>query len=117
MCDQSNFELIGMLYEHFGLPVTKEGTIPHLLDEATTNFRYQFLREELHELAAGYEQEDLAQIADALVDLVVVALGTAHLHGLPWEELFAEVMSSAPTWRSGAPPTLGRVSVAQPWTW
>jgi hypothetical protein len=34
---------------------------------------------------------DLPKIADALVDLVYVALGTAHLHRLPWEALFTEV--------------------------
>lgn len=35
--------------------------------------------------------QDLPKIADGLVDLVYVALGTAHLHGLNWPELFAEV--------------------------
>jgi predicted HAD superfamily Cof-like phosphohydrolase len=34
---------------------------------------------------------DLAKAADALVDLAYVVLGTAHLHRLPWQELFAEV--------------------------
>ena len=37
------------------------------------------------------ERQDLPKIADALVDLVYVALGTAHLHGFPWAALFAEV--------------------------
>lgn len=35
--------------------------------------------------------QDLAKIADALVDLAYVTLGTAHVHRLPWAELFAEV--------------------------
>jgi NTP pyrophosphatase (non-canonical NTP hydrolase) len=89
--DEKNFELVGILYEHFGLPVTKDDSVPHLLNDATSNFRLEFIKEEVKELQKGYEECDLAQIADALVDLVVVAMGTAHMHGLPWEELFNEV--------------------------
>jgi hypothetical protein len=90
----SDFESIGKLYAHFDLPVTRDDSVPHLVDDNTANFRIRFLHEELHELEKGYVDCDLVEIADALVDIVVVALGTAHLHGLPWEELFAEVQRS-----------------------
>jgi len=36
-------------------------------------------------------EQDLPQIADALVDLVYVALGTSHLHGFPWPVLWNDV--------------------------
>jgi len=36
-------------------------------------------------------QQDLPKIADALVDLSYVTLGTAHVHALPWQKLFDEV--------------------------
>lgn len=36
-------------------------------------------------------RQSLPDIADGLIDLVYVALGTAHLHGFPWDALFDEV--------------------------
>lgn len=48
--------------------------------------------------AAAVEKiQDLPKIADALVDLVYVALGTGHMHGLPWAKLFAEVQRANAT--------------------
>lgn len=40
---------------------------------------------------AGGPNADLAGQADALVDLVYVALGTAVMMGLPWQELWSDV--------------------------
>ncbi len=42
------------------------------------------------DLPGGLPQ-DLPKIADALVDLVYVALGTAHMHALPWQKLWDDV--------------------------
>lgn len=57
--------------------------------------RLQLLQEELSEFSlacgTGGFAPDLAEQADALVDLVYVALGTAALMGLPWEKLWADV--------------------------
>ena len=54
--------------------------------------RLECLREERHELEPAFEQGDFAGAADALVDLVVFAKGTAVLMGLPWAALFDDVM-------------------------
>jgi predicted HAD superfamily Cof-like phosphohydrolase len=53
--------------------------------------RYDFLKEELEEFLEGVNEQDLAKQADALVDLVYVALGTAASLGLPWKELWDDV--------------------------
>ena len=54
-------------------------------------FRTKFLDEELDEFKKGIAEGDIAQQADALVDLVYVALGTAHMLGLPWDQLWDDV--------------------------
>lgn len=68
---------------------------PVMLPPALLAQRLELLREELHEFelacALGGGRPDLAEQADALVDLVYVALGTAALMGLPWDRLWADV--------------------------
>lgn len=105
----TNFKDVGDFHRKFGLPAVDgtAGTVPHELDDSTALFRLKFLLEELKEIAEGYGYElslgeflkledasarqDLIKVADGLVDLVYVTLGTAQLHGFPWEALFAEV--------------------------
>lgn len=59
---------------------------PNSLDE-----RYEFMREELEEFGEAVNAEDMVKAADALADLVYVALGTAHQMGLPFDEIWAAV--------------------------
>lgn len=87
----TNFEDVGLFHEKFNLTHALIIVKPMLIHDELAQFRLRFLEEEMQELREGYATNDLAQIADALVDLVYVALGTAHLHGLPWNALWAEV--------------------------
>ena len=87
----SNFRNVSSMYWNFGLVDASSG-IPRLIEDDTARFRLKALLEELQELEEGYQEKNLPKIADSLVDLVVFALGTAVLHNLPWEDLFAEVM-------------------------
>lgn len=87
----SNYGMVGAFHRQFGLDNTLEGCQPRLLEPDVANFRSDFMSEELHEFNVAVAARDLPKMADALVDLVYVALGTAHLAGLPWEELFTEV--------------------------
>lgn len=88
----SNFAAVGAFHVRFGLPnVHTDGVEPEHISLELQQFRLRFLREEVEELQRAYDNRDLPGIADALVDLVYVALGTAQLHGLPWQELFEEV--------------------------
>lgn len=81
------------------------GGLPRLLPTALADFRYEFLWEELSEYnesqddgqrflgqgdLAGVQQELEVQL-DSLVDLVYVALGTAHLQGFNFREAWRRV--------------------------
>ena len=86
--DTDNHQDVKDLYLYFKLPV---GFKPSLLESSTFKFRFGFLHEELRELAEAQAAGDLPGVADALVDLVYVAHGTAVMMGLPWEALWNEV--------------------------
>jgi len=90
---KSNYERVGDFHEKFGLENgTHRGYFPRPWPpEALIQFRLGFLHEELKELERAYEAQDITGVFDALIDLVYVALGTAQVHGLPWEAGFAEV--------------------------
>ena len=49
------------------------------------------MMEEVIEFLAGVSHDNIYEMADALVDLVYFAKGTASILGLPWEELWAAV--------------------------
>ena len=81
----SNFSDVGDFHEKFGLHRSdKEPGIQEISDELL-DFRIKFLREELDEFCEGEKEGDHAKMFDALLDLVYVAMGTAHLLGYPWQ--------------------------------
>lgn len=83
----SNSDDVGDFHLKFGLhSTTHDGTGPTEAPDDLIDFRIKFLREELDEFIEGYAVGDTAQQFDALIDLVYVALGTAHLLGFPWQE-------------------------------
>jgi predicted HAD superfamily Cof-like phosphohydrolase len=84
----TNYGDVAAFHEKFGL--TYDGK-PRLLDSETTRFRLKFLEEELMEFRVSAISDDLPGMADALIDLVYVAMGTAYMMGLPWQDLWDEV--------------------------
>lgn len=93
----TNFEDVGKFHERFGLHSAGKQGAPALgvgeqpWDPELMEFRRKFLHEELEEFEEGMAEQDHEMMADALVDLVYVAMGTAHLLGYPWEALWADV--------------------------
>lgn len=87
MGEQSNFDDVGDFHEKFHLGNTTHGE-PGIVGMPADllKFRLKFLQEELNEFkeAMATGREDLA--FDALLDLVYVAMGTAHHLGYPWQE-------------------------------
>jgi predicted HAD superfamily Cof-like phosphohydrolase len=75
----------------FGLPAPVK---PQLMPDELAAFRARFLEEELAEFEEAMHNDDLPGMADALVDLVYVAIGTALMMGLPWQRLWDEVQRS-----------------------
>lgn len=76
------------MYTHYMIPIRFE---PGLLTDKEMQDRVNYLFEEVHELADAVARGDLAEVADALVDIVVYAKGTAVMMNLPWEQLWQEV--------------------------
>ena len=98
----SNFDDVGVFHRKFGLPYSppKDSIAddirkqPKWISKDVQKFRIEFLKEELEELECAYKKEELEEVADALIDIVYVAMGTAHMHNLPWDELWNEVQRS-----------------------
>ena len=82
----SNFSDVGDFHERFGLH--RSDTEPGLqrVSDDLLDFRKKFMQEELDEFNRGLEEGDEAEMFDALLDLVYVAMGTAHLLGYPWQQ-------------------------------
>lgn len=91
----TNFEDVGRFHRKFGLDNAEtNGSGPREWDQHMIDFRTEFLKEELIEFMVAEEQRDHARMFDALLDLVYVALGTAHLLGYPWQEGWNEVQAA-----------------------
>lgn len=84
----TNYEDVAAFHEKFGL--IYDGPY-RLLDPEMQAFRIKFMHEELAEYVSASMTDDHVGMADALVDLVYVVMGTAYLHGYPWQNLWQEV--------------------------
>lgn len=104
--DPSNFHDVGLFHEWFGLDNTTARPIaPRPFNPELMKFRLKFLREEFVELLEALhthmvtdgdgmtdivfdadKEPDHAGAFDALLDIVYVAMGTAHFMGYPWHE-------------------------------
>lgn len=104
--------------------------VPRHLTRRKLKERSEFLHEELAEFdrACGLSEsdgrvteisddQDLAQQADALVDLVYVALGTAVMLGLPWDVLWADVQRANMAKVRGVTKRGHKVDVTKPPGW
>ena len=68
---------------------------PHMeLPRDVLKFRLDFIDEEVDELRLAYDSDDFEKVADALADIVWVVLGLAHMHHLPFDEIWQEVKRS-----------------------
>ena len=56
--------------------------------------RVRLLREEFNEYLEAEDDDDLVGIADALADIIYVAVGTAVRYGIPLDRVFDEVHRS-----------------------
>ncbi len=87
------FRDVGDFHHKFKLPTYGE-TPPATLLPDVFMFRLKFMREELDEFLYCHLTNDLAGCADALVDLIYVALGTAHFMGIPFNDIWLAVQDA-----------------------
>lgn len=59
---------------------------PGFLTDELMQFRIKFIREELNEFNQAFDELNLHDAFDALIDLTYVVLGTAYLMGLPFKK-------------------------------
>jgi predicted HAD superfamily Cof-like phosphohydrolase len=84
----SNYQDVIDFHNKFGLKYKGK---PISLDKPTQAYRAHFLEEEMTEFITSANLDDVVGMADALVDIVYVAMGTAYMMGLPWQKLWNEV--------------------------
>lgn len=84
----SNFHDVIDFHNKYGLVYTGKA---RPLDKSTQAYRIHFLEEELKEFIQSANLDDTVGMADALIDIVYVAMGTAYMMGLPWQKLWDEV--------------------------
>jgi predicted HAD superfamily Cof-like phosphohydrolase len=82
------WEQICIFHEKYGINTPLK---PDFMPDDVAAFRVAFLEEELAEFKLAIAENDLAEQIDALVDLVVVAMGTAHILGFKWDSHWNEV--------------------------
>ena len=75
-------------HRKFSVPMANK---PSFLDGEAYVFRVNFMQEELDEYRHAVAKGDMEQAFDALIDLVYVALGTAHGHRFKFNEGFDRV--------------------------
>ena len=90
----SNFSDVGDFHEKFGLHRSDTEAGLQRVSNDLLDFRKKFLQEELDEFNRGLEEGDEAEMFDALLDLVYVAMGTAHLLGYPWQQGWEAVQAA-----------------------
>jgi len=62
--------------------------------EDLRQLRRDLLEEEFQEYMVAESADDIAGVADALADIIVIALGTAASYGIPIHAVFEEVMKT-----------------------
>jgi predicted HAD superfamily Cof-like phosphohydrolase len=100
--------------QKFGMLV---GQKPGHLTPAKMGERIKFLQEELDELMKSAKDHDLAEMADALVDLVYVAKGTALMLGIAWEDHWNTVQAANMLKVRGMTKRGNKVDVTKPEGW
>ena len=108
-CDRAEFS------SKFGFIVNHSPT--HLSTRKACECVKHF-EEELNELKGAIGEQDLAEMADALVDLVYLIKGMAIMMGLPWQDLWMDVHRANMSKERGIrPKRMQAVDVVKPEGW
>lgn len=96
----------------FDAPVRTTPTIP---SEVERQLRWDLIAEEVSELGEAWQADDLVDIADALADLIYVAVGMALVYGIPLHEVWEEVQRSNMDKRGGGRREDGKILKPAGW--
>jgi predicted HAD superfamily Cof-like phosphohydrolase len=84
-------EQVREFHEAFGVPILSLPQMPH---EERRKLRYRILKEEFEEYVAAENDDDLAEVADALGDMAYIIAGTALEYGIPLDRVLDEIHRS-----------------------
>ena len=108
------------MHRHYGV----HDAVDKLSDaklKALARFRLDFLKEELREAYNALEAGDPEEYVDAMIDLVVVAVGTLNLFGVDFHKAWHEVLKANLSKEVGVKPTrpnpLGLPDLIKPEGW
>lgn len=111
------FEAVQKFWE-IGHP-DKVATTPSFPDSEVAELNMTLIKEEFRELKDAVEASDLVELADAMADLIYVIVGMAVTHGIPLQEVFAEVqrtnMAKFPDGKVLRRPSDGKVMKPSNW--
>jgi NTP pyrophosphatase (non-canonical NTP hydrolase) len=109
---------IDMMHEHYGIDIS------HFDKEKLwkfVEFRFNFLQEEVTEGKTALEERNAEEVVDALIDLIVVAVGTLGLLKVDitdaWDEVLEANMSKEIGIKPSRPNPLGLPDLIKPAGW
>ncbi len=88
------------MYERAGFEHVNSGP-PTSISKDVLQFRKKFIMEEFDEWVNADVSADLVLIADALADMVIVVMGTAHCYHIPLDRVLHAVMDANDDKRTG----------------
>lgn len=110
------FAQVAEMHTKFGLGVATAGPSPTGTGQPMLE-RIACMKEELQEFSTACADHDFPGMADALIDLVVFAKGTAVQLGLPWAELWEDVMRANMAKERGVGKRGHAVDLVKPMGW
>ena len=87
----TNFEKVRLFMKTYGQEVKDKAGFS---DAKTNKLRINLIKEELEELIAAVDDENLLEVADALTDILYVTYGAGHAFGIDLDKCFDEVQNS-----------------------
>ncbi len=87
----TNFEKVRLFMKTYGQEVKDKAGFS---DAKTNKLRIDLIKEELEELIAAVDDENLLEVADALTDILYVTYGAGHAFGIDLDKCFDEVQNS-----------------------
>lgn len=86
------FEEVRDFHQAFDLPIGECPEFPK--EQSARELRKNLLKEEYEEYLEAEANDDIVEVADALADIIYIALGTAVHYGIPLDKVFEEVHRS-----------------------
>lgn len=111
---------IASMHEHYGFHQAIEGLNKDQLKQLL-EFRLNFITEENNELNLAYKNGDAEEIVDALIDIIVVSIGTLDLFVVDsvkaWNAVHFANMSKKVGIKESRPNPLGLPDLVKPEGW